>query len=172
MTESIYQQFSETELRILKARADRVARQVQGQEQVELQTVLSIKVGAERYALPIESVSSVYEDISIVPVPCVPDGVAGIANIRGRIILALDLKTLLNITAENSDTALVMLAESDLDVALLVSGISGVETLLTSTISPVPANGDVQKAAHIAGLFADGLALLDMASLVKRFSSD
>src|SRR5437868_7031275 len=120
MTASIYQQFSEADLKILRARAERAARLTQSQTQGELLTVLSIQVGGEHYALPIESISSVYEGQSITKVPCLPPGVAGIANIRGRIVLVLDLKALLNIAGEAKETTvLVALNDDDLDIALL-----------------------------------------------------
>ncbi len=56
MTGLTYQQFfSDAELTILKARADRLARLVKDQAQEEFLTVLSVKVGSECYALPIEA---------------------------------------------------------------------------------------------------------------------
>jgi purine-binding chemotaxis protein CheW len=172
MTDSIFQRFSETELRTLKARADRAARQTLDKSNVELLTVLSVTVGSEQYALPIDSVSSVYEGIAITNVPCVPPGVSGIANIRGRIVMILDLRTILN-AAASPETAnvMVMLGGNDTDVALLISGVSGVETVEVASISPTPTVLDAQKAGVIKGIFADGRALLDVQAVINRFAN-
>lgn len=169
MTVSIYQQFSDMELQILKVRAERAARVEQNEGHEELLTVLSLQISGERYALPIEFVSSAYEGLSITRVPCVPPGVAGIANIRGRIILVIDMKTLLNIPGAATDSKVfVMLNDGDLDVALLVDSIGDVETLPISSMLPVPANSDLERNGHIRGLFGGSLALLDLASLVNE----
>src|SRR4051812_37898715 len=96
MRTSIFRDFSETDLQILRTRAERAARVQQDEGQVELLTVLSVTVGSERYALPIDAVSSVYEGLVLTHVPCVPAGIAGITNVRGRIVLVLDMLVLLN----------------------------------------------------------------------------
>ena len=168
MNSSIYQQFSETELELLKARAERGARQVQDDKQENLLTVLSVKVGEEKYALPIEVIANVYEGLTVTRVPCVPVGVAGIVNIRGRVYLVLDLKTLLNVPGEvNDSNVLVALADDELELALRVDKIEDVETIPASALSPTPGNIGLQSAGHIRGLFPNGLALLDFDSIVN-----
>lgn len=168
MTGSMYQQFSATELSILKARADRIARLAQDQEQEDRLTVLTVRSGDEQYALPIEAIANVYQGVSITRVPCTALGVAGIANIRGRVFLILDLKTLLDVPGQADDAGiLVALADDDLDLALRVDGVRDVKTIPAATLSPAPANIDVQKAGRIRGLFPDGLALLDLAAIVN-----
>ena len=171
MTESIYQQFSETELAILKARADRIAGLAQDQDDEERLTVLSVKIGDEKYALPVEQLANVYEGLPVIRVPCVPPGVAGIANIRGRVVLVLDLNILLSVPGKISDSSvLIALADDDLDLALRVDSVGDVETIPAASLSTVPSNIDLQQAGHIRGLFPNGLALLDLTAVINDSS--
>ncbi len=169
MTRSTYRQsFSDAELDILKARADRLAQLEKGQEQGERLIVLSVKVGSESYALPIESIASVYEGLHVTHVPCVPPAVAGVANVRGRIILVLDLRTLLKVPGGASQAnVLITLADDDLELALWVDAIRDVESIPAAALAPTPANVDLQKPGYIRGLFPDGLALLDLTSIAN-----
>lgn len=174
MSESIYQRFSETELLILKARADRLARLTKDHDQEERLTVLSVKVGSERCALPISAIANVYEGLNITRVPGVPSGVAGITNVHGRLVLVLDLKTLLNVPGLDSDShVLVTLVDDDLDLALLVDGVSDIETIPSAALSLTPPTVDLHRTGHIVGIFADGMALVDLASLIhdSRFAA-
>src|SRR5215216_5720695 len=95
---SIHEHFTERELKILQARAERAASAAQRDdvEKTEIRA-LQCTLGSESYALPVEFVRAVYENVTVVPVPCTPRFVAGIANIRGRIMPVLDLATLLNV---------------------------------------------------------------------------
>jgi purine-binding chemotaxis protein CheW len=173
MTTSIFRGFSESDIKILKARAERAARAQQDEGQIELLTVLSVAIGPERYALPIDAVSSVYEGLALTRVPCAPASVAGVTNVRGRIVLVLDLSVLLNVSgyakvgSPNNEIVLVTLADAELDLALLVTSVNGVETIRASTLSPVPDTLDAEKLRHIRGLAEAGFALLDVASVIN-----
>ena len=164
----IYDHFSPQELEILRARAERVARAANEDQQERALTMLMVMAGTETYALPIESVSAVYESVRIVPVPCVPPSVAGIANIRGHIVLALDLVALLGLPAEapSETSALVTLADEELNAALRVSAIGSVEAVFASSIVPVPPNLALSQAAYIQGLLPSGISVLDLDAIL------
>ena len=157
--------FSERELKILQARAERAARSLETETQGLLITVLVVTTGQEDYALPIDLVANVYEGMAITPLPCVPAGVAGLVNVRGHIVLALDLAHLLNLQSPES-AALVVLANDQLGVAFLVEKIKGVETLSASTILPIPQNVNLAQAAYVQGLLPNGAALLDVNTIL------
>jgi chemotaxis signal transduction protein len=96
--------------------------------------------------------------------------------VRGRIVLVLDMLVLLNAPgagSKDADTVLVTLADNELDLALMVSSVSGVETVRASSIAPVPDTLDAQKVRHIRGLAEAGFALLDIDSVIAdpRFST-
>src|SRR5882724_2626146 len=92
---SIYEHFSQQELEILWARAERAAYAAQKSDAETLITALQITPGGESYALPVELLHGVYEGIEVMAVPCTPPFIAGVANVRGRILPVLDLATVL-----------------------------------------------------------------------------
>ena len=93
---SIFEHFSEEEREILRIRAERAANAVRESAQEAVFSALEVTIQSQSYALPIEVLTTVYENVAVVPVPCVPSFVAGIANIRGRILPVFDLAVLLD----------------------------------------------------------------------------
>jgi purine-binding chemotaxis protein CheW len=167
MAVSTYAHFSDKELAVLRDRAKRIARLAQDNGEAEVLTVLAVSIGDERYALPIESITNVYEGMSITRVPGVPPGVAGVVNIRGRITLVLDLRTLLGVPGETTESyLLVALADDSLDLALRVDSLRDVERIAAAGLTPASANTQLRNASHIRGLFPDGQALLDLTSII------
>ncbi len=166
---SIYQRFSAQELDILRSRAQSAARSAQEDESKDLLTALVVMAGQEGYALPIEAVANVYEGVSITPIPCVPPFVSGVANIRGHIILALDLAALLGIPdqAKPETATLTVLANSEFAVALQVSSIRGIESFSASDLAAVPANIGLAHSAYVGGILPDGAVLLNVDAILS-----
>ena len=167
---SIFDHFSAEDREILQARAQRAAREAQIAHRQDFLTALVVSVGQETYALPVEAVANVYEDIAVTPVPCVPPVVAGVANIRGHITLALDLAALLGVANDSKPEAitLVVLADRDLGVAFQVDSMRGVESLVASDLASVPANMALKHPAYVRGILPDGTVLLNISSMLEN----
>jgi purine-binding chemotaxis protein CheW len=165
---SIYEHFSEQALEILRARAERAAAVAQTGAGEKPVTALQLWLDSESYALPIEMLRAVYEGVTVVPVPCTPAFVAGIANVRGRILPVLNLAALLNPGgASGSDAmSLVVVSNSTLTVALLVATVGDVTTFLASDLTPLPASTDAGSAAYMRGILPDGTGLLDLNAML------
>jgi purine-binding chemotaxis protein CheW len=164
-----YEHFSEQELEILRARAERLATPVQTESQEEASTALFVKVHAESYALPMEAVNAVYEGVQITPVPNVPGFALGIANIRGRIVFVLGLGVLLGIPGSTltEGSMPVIVLESDLGIAFQVDAIEGIENLPTGHLTKDIPNLTLIKKAYLQGVSPDGKALLDVKSILN-----
>jgi purine-binding chemotaxis protein CheW len=167
---SIYERFSEKELEILRTRAKRVANTGQTHQQEDLITALIIRTNDEVYALPVDAVTGVYEDVFISPLPCVPAFVAGVANLRGHLIPVLDLATLLDIpgagTQEKSSTVVVA-AGRDFSVALLVDKVNEVSIVTGSEIQPFPNTLDLPHPNYVKGVMADGTIFLELENILN-----
>ena len=164
----IYEHFSEPELAILRARAERLAAPIQTESLEETSTALFVKIHAESYALPMESVSAVYEGVQITPVPNVPAYALGIANIRGHIVFVLDLGTLLGIpeTTSIEGSLPVIVLETDLGIAFQVDALEGIESLAADNLTTDIPNLTFIKKGHLQGLSPDGRALLDVKAIL------
>ena len=184
---SIYQRFSDKDIEILRTRAQRAAHSAQADQPRDLLAALVVMAGPEMYALPIEAVAGVHEGVALTPIPCVPPFVSGIANLRGFLILALDLAGLLGVAPvppqplplsregeeeqEVRAATLVELATTESALAFQVTGIRGIETLSTSDLAPVPTNIELKYSACVAGILPDGTALLKIDALLLQLSA-
>ncbi len=165
---SVYERFSEEELAILKQRAERVARASGAEDTSDQFGALTIEVQYEQYALPVEALTAVYEDISVVPVPCTPPHVKGIANIRGRIVPVLDMAVLLGVhEAEEDDRQMLIVAShNDVTVAFQTGAVGDVMTISSRDISIVPNTSEGRQLNFVQGILSDGRALLNVRALL------
>jgi purine-binding chemotaxis protein CheW len=166
---SIYDRFSEQELAVLQARAERVASAGRGVVVDNVLSTLVVKIRDETYALPLKTINYILDgNTRVIPVPCVPPFVAGIANVRGHIVPVLDLATLLGVPgeAQSGDGALVVAANDEMTVAFRVEAIGDVLYLLTDKLTPLPPTLDIEKTAYLQGTLPDGTGLLDVDAIL------
>ena len=164
----IYENFSDSELATLRTRAERIATPIQTDAIEDSLTVLSVKVRAESFALPMDAISAVYDNVQITPVPNVPPFALGITNIRGHVIFVLDLGTILGvpgIKSTDGNWAIVVL-DGDLGVAFQADSIEGIESLPTGHLTTDVPNLSLIRKAYLQGLSPDGKALLNVQSIL------
>jgi purine-binding chemotaxis protein CheW len=163
-----YSQFSEIEQAILEARAKRIANVTKKDADEHLITALVVGIGSETYALPIDSLKTVHENIGIVSVPCVPSYVAGIANIRGHIIPVLNLGILMYGSEAVTDehNALIEVTNDTMTVAFLVEKVGEITAFSANTLSPVPAETEGRRIECLEGIFPDGTGLIDVQAIL------
>ena len=104
----------------------------------ELQLV-GFRVGQQSYALPISDVREIVRLPEITAVPQSPAHVAGVMNLRGRILPVVDLRKRFGHAPESSlrNRVLVVALESKL-IGLLVDAASEVLKIMPSEIEPSP----------------------------------
>jgi purine-binding chemotaxis protein CheW len=164
-----YQKFSETEQAVLKARAERVASSLQNTQVEHLYKVLVVKVHGESYALPIDTITAVYENIPIIPVPCVPPFAAGIANLRGHIVPVLDLAVILGFAPQPAQAIqpLVVIATTDWHLAFCVGQIEEVIALPARELLPVPATVALSRPEFVQGTWTNGTIYLNTHAILS-----
>lgn len=162
---AFYEHFSEYGLEILKARAERAATSFQDGHGEKPITALKIHLNKETYALPIEMLRAVYEGIAVVQIPCTPAFVAGIANVRGRIVPVLNLATLLHVSEQGtSGGSLIVVTGQKMTIAFTVEKIGDVTTFLTRDVIALPSN--IHMAHYLRGFLPDGSGVLDINAIL------
>lgn len=161
---SFYDHFSEAEITVLQARAERIASTQQQTKAGDIFSALVITAGGETYALPMEALTAVYEGYTIVPLPCVPPFVAGIVNVRGQILPVIDLAMLLGVPSETVRRSLLIVSNSEFSLGLCVEAVGEVVTVLISTLQPVPA---VLNQVYLRNVLPNGIALLDLDAILN-----
>ena len=129
--------------------------------------VMIFRLGAERFALPIEYVREIAPAGIIRPLPHSRDGlIQGITNIHGRIQVCVRLERLLQVSPAKASMQgrLLVIMQEGWCVAALVDEVLGAETVTTGDQYPLPAT-------HSGAVYADlwlekwQAALLDAPSL-------
>jgi purine-binding chemotaxis protein CheW len=124
----------------------------------------------EVYAMPMLHLLTVHEDVPVVPVPCVPAFVAGVANIRGRVMPVIDLARLLEVEAlpqASEGYILVVTCVETQEVVFQISRISDSTATTHTSLKPLPEMFDIPYPQFIAGLLPDGTPLLNVPAILK-----
>lgn len=90
--------------------------------------LMTFTVGGDLYGIPIEEILEVLPDRPLTPVPLAPDTIAGLINLRGQIVTAVDLRQRLKLDPMAGDDLPmnVVIQERDEMVSLLVDSIGDV----------------------------------------------
>jgi purine-binding chemotaxis protein CheW len=116
---------------------------------------VTVTIGDHLFGLPIFRVQDVFVPARLTRVPLAPPEVAGILNLRGRVITAIDMRARLDLGARAKD-APVMAIGIELrseSYGLLVDSVGEVMTLSNSACEPNPANLDPRLSRVAAGVY-------------------
>lgn len=140
----------------LKVRAVALS-QVPAAEDTGLDTALLVlKTGADWYGLPARLVQEIAVAPELAPLPLTPDFVAGIINLRGELIGAIDLAVLFGLPRPAGPLCAAVVHSGSAVVALLVQKAIGVEQFAASTRQPVLPALSGEAAGFFDGVFRSG----------------
>jgi purine-binding chemotaxis protein CheW len=129
--------------------------------------LVTMVVDDQLFGIPILRVQDIVEPTQITPVPCAPSAIAGVLNLRGRIVTVIDLRECLGAPpASNEDRLMSVTVEHDGDLfTLLVDSIGDVRSLPRASFDKPPVTLDQRMRRLCSGVFRlEGqlLALLDV----------
>ena len=151
---------------LLRERARTLARVPAEPARFNARDVLEFRLGEERYALDAAIVRDVRPLKHLTALPCTPAFVAGLVNVRGRVVLVIDLKRFLDMRTQGlTDHHHVVLVGRDaLEIGLLADTVEGVRTIDLDALQPPPATAGAS--GYIEGIGSDRLALLDVDAIL------
>ncbi len=128
---------------------------------------ITVVVANQTFGIPVGSVQDVFVPQSITRVPLAPREIAGVLNLRGRIVTAVDLRARLGLPpAEQSQARLAVGIEKGTEAyGLLIDALGDVLSLAPEAMEPNPSNLDAQWAVISRGVYRlDGnlLVVLDV----------
>src|SRR6185503_5941342 len=155
----LHEQFSQEEIVLLQSRARRVAAPIQGEAGTGVVSALIAEMGLEKYALPIHAITAVYQHVFVTRLPCVPDFVAGIANVRGHVITVLDLAVILGAEHSAAATAALIVVDADgASVGFRIENLGEVAELALGDLDPIDSNMSLAHPEYFQGIFSSGIA--------------
>ncbi len=131
---------------------------------------LVFSLAQEKYAIDLAYISEVIYIKDITPLPCTPEFILGIINIRGKIISVIDIRRFFGLKDKGISNLnrVIILRDGDIEFGILTDEIYGntlinIESLQTdiATITDVPDN-------FIIGIGKDNLIVLDINELLKN----
>lgn len=128
----------EEKKKILKLRAELLAQESQGSDKEVCIEVVRFALSGEQYAIESKYIREVFPLRELTPLPCTPDFVLGVVNVRGQIHSIVDLKKLFNLPqgGENKLPKVILLHSPDLEFGILVDEITGSGPLPIAAIGP------------------------------------
>ena len=157
---------------ILKSRAVALARPPEEDRQAgERFEVIEFTLARERYAVQTSLVCEVLTLQDLTPVPCTPAWLAGVINLRGRIVAVLDLRQFFGLPDQGiTDThQVIVLSDHEIEAGLLADTVAGVREIAGEELSGgLPTLSGI-RADYLRGVRGDGLIVL---AADKILSSD
>lgn len=127
---------------------------------------VTVNIGAQLFGLPIGRVQDVFPLSQMTRVPLAPPDIAGVINLRGRIVTALDMHNRLGLPAGHAPAPMAVgidcCGES---YGLVIDGVGEVLKLGSDTAEPVPVNLDERLkrvASGVHRLDSELLVVLDV----------
>jgi purine-binding chemotaxis protein CheW len=133
---------------------------------------LGFFLGPEVYGLPLDQLREVARVAHVRRVPGAPAGVAGLVNLRGEILCALDVRAILGLPPKTTAALpfLVALRGFGDPLGLIVDSIADIYALAANDIEAPPATWPAERAACFIGTArvpAGLMGLLDLARITK-----
>lgn len=118
------------------------------------QEYITVMIAGQLFGLPILEVQDVFTPEGVTSVPLANRDVAGVLNLRGRIVTAIDMRRRLGLPErEKGKPAMAVGIESNGEsYGLIIDSVGEVHRLSAETFEPNPANLDPRWAAISAGV--------------------
>jgi purine-binding chemotaxis protein CheW len=142
----------------------------------ELTEFVTATIGGQLFGLPISRVQDVFMPEKITRVPLAPADVAGILNLRGRIVTAINMHWRLGLPKPDKSSPLMAIGIEfkDESYGLLIDSVGEVLKLAPNERQPNPINLEASLARVSAGVYRlEGqlLVILDVDRLLDRGAS-
>jgi purine-binding chemotaxis protein CheW len=154
--------------RILKARAQALAREPEKAQAADALELVEFLLAHETYAVESRHVREVYPLENLTPLPCTPAFVVGIVNLRGEILSVIDIKKFFDLPEKGlTDLNKVIVLHSDkMLFGILADAILGVRRVPLSEVQPsLPTLTGIRE-KYLKGVTRERTVVLDAEKLL------
>ena len=155
--------------RVLAERARKLAIPLETPVTSVMADVIVSTLAGERYAIENEKVVEVFRLQTLSVLPGAPDPIAGITSHRGELLTIVDVRRTLGLSPTSlNDLSRVLIVERPTGrVGVLVDSVEGMEKIPVDELYSLA--GSRAGSNHLKGITAEGVALLDLDSLLALF---
>ncbi|MEI6148308.1 MAG: chemotaxis protein CheW [bacterium] len=131
--------------------------------------VVEITLAHEKYAVESTYVREVLLLREVTPLPCSPDYVLGLINVRGQILSVIDLRVFFGLPRESATrtTTVVILRSGDMEVGVVADGVAEARTIPLESLYPALPTLTGVREAWLRGIAEGEIVVLDAARLLE-----
>lgn len=154
--------------KILEERARALTKSTEVQTGESMQLVV-FSLASETYGIATDYVREVQPLRQFTPVPCTPEFVVGVINIRGSIYSVIDIRGFFGVQKQDlGDTTKVILVNAaGLEVGILADDVKGATSLPLSEIKAALAAQAAAKDEYVQGVTKDMVIILNLEALLR-----
>lgn len=162
---------SETAEEVLTRRAESLSLQELDEETSDHLSLLLFRIGDEWYAVGVGAVREIFQEYEVTSIPCVPDFILGVVNVRGEILSVTDPARMMHIgSIEESDgikPPAIVIADDEVATALVVDEIGDITDVPNGSIEPPVSIIDRAQAEFIEGSVFVGGAMVGLLKVAR-----
>jgi len=146
---------NDTAEEILRRRADSLALETLDEESADQLSLLLFRIGDEWYAVRVAEVREIYQEYEITPIPCVPDHIMGVVNIRGEILSVTDVARLMKLGSVDATGPVqppaIVVRNEECVTAMIVDEIGDITDVPVGSVEPPVSIIDRAQAEFVSG---------------------
>jgi purine-binding chemotaxis protein CheW len=146
---------NETPAEVLERRAVSLALETDIEEVTDSIALLLFRIGEEWYSVRASYVREIFQEYVVTPVPCVPEFILGVTNVRGEILSVTDPARLMSMGAiegiEGAQPPAVVITHEGVATAVVVDEIGDITEVGSEAIEPPVSIIDRSQAEFVAG---------------------
>ena len=145
---------------------------------LERRTYLTFQLEDEIFAVDVQNVHEVLEFITVTKIPCVPDFVRGIINLRGGVVPVVDLRLKFSMseTVKTQGTCVIVLdigtGKNKTVIGALADSVKEVFEFEPGQVEPPPRIGTMSQTDFIQGIGKREDQFIIILNINRVFSSD
>lgn len=135
----------------------------------EMMQLVVFTLADETYGIATEFVKEVQPLRNLTPVPCTPDFVVGVINIRGSIYSVIDIRSFFGVAKREIDdlTKVILVDAAGLELGVLADDVSGATSVLVSDIKPPLVAQSAAKDEYVLGVMPNMLIIVNLEPLLR-----
>lgn len=141
-------------------------------EESERQMFVTLRINGQLFGIPVEHVRDVFKEQKMARVPLAPSEIAGLINLRGRIVTVIDMRKRLNLPpkSDRKPHMCVVVEHRSEYFSLFIDTVGEVMTMAVDEIETGPANmepGWQDITYGVCKLAQELLIIIDIQSLLR-----
>ena len=168
-TEHAWMPDAEVTKRILKARAQILAREPGKAQAADALEIVEFVLAHEKYGVETSFVREIHPLTNLTPLPCTPAFVLGVVNLRGEIVSVIDIKKFFDLPEKGlTDLNKVVVLQSEtMRFGVLADAVLGVRRIPVAGIQPsLPTLTGIRE-QYLKGVTSERTIVLDAEKLLR-----